>query len=74
MRDVTTVDGRQSQVILSELGERREALVEAMQTELPKVGREGGKEGRRKGGREQCAIVDWLVVVFIGRSRKKATV
>lgn len=42
MRDVTTVDGRQSQVILSELGERREALVEAMQTELPKVPREVG--------------------------------
>lgn len=42
-QEVTTTDGEQATVVLSGLGERKETLVRAMQTELPKVvGRMGG--------------------------------
>lgn len=37
IREVTTAEGRPGMVVLSDLGERKEDLAQAMQTELPKV-------------------------------------
>ena len=37
MKEITTVDGKPGVVVLSDLGERKEDLAQAMQTELPKV-------------------------------------